>query len=128
MDPDRRPVVRVEVRAKLSVQCQRCLDAMLLAVESNSTLGVVSGPDEAERLPDDLDPLLVGDGRVALRALVEDELLLAVPAAPTHRPEECAVRLDELNAEPEQSSDPDEGAGNPFAALAEWKSDKENQD
>ena len=126
---DRRPVVRVEVRAKLSVQCQRCLEAMQLVVESSSTLGVVSGPDEAERLPDDLDPLLLGDGRLALRSLVEDELLLAVPAAPMHRPDECAVRLDELNAEPEQPSDLAQGDdGNPFAALAGWKSDKENQD
>lgn len=129
MDPDRGPVVRVEVRAKLSVQCQRCLDAMPLTVESSSTLGVVSGPDEAERLPDDLEPLLVEDDRVALRSLVEDELLLAVPAAPMHPPEECSVKLDELNADPEQSPDvAQEGAGNPFAALAGWKGDKENQD
>ena len=129
MDPDRGPVVRVEVRAKLPVQCQRCLETMPLTVESSSTLGVVSGPDEAERLPDDLEPLLVGDDRLALRSLVEDELLLAVPAAPMHPPEECTVRLDELNADPRQSSDvAQEGAGNPFAALAGWKGDKEHQD
>ena len=129
MDAHRRPVVRVEVRAQLPVQCQRCLETMLLGVESSSMLGVVSGPDEAERLPDDLEPLLVGDDRVVLRSLVEDELLLAVPAAPMHPPEECTVKLDELNADAEQSSGaaPD-GAGSPFAALADWKSDKENHD
>jgi len=66
---------------------------------------------------------------VALRSLVEDELLLAVPAAPMHPPEECPVKLDELNADPEQSPDvAQEVAGNPFAALAGWKGDKENQD
>jgi uncharacterized protein len=129
MDAEGRPVVQVKVRASLPVQCQRCLDTMMHEVDSTSRLVVVSGPEEAERLPDDLDPLLVGNDRVALRSLLEDELLLAIPAAPRHRTEDCKVKLDELNALPEQrAASVDRNAEHPFAALANWKSDKENQD
>jgi len=129
MDADGRPMVQVKVRASLPVQCQRCLDTMIHEVDSESRLVVVGGPDEAEGLPDDLDPLLVGNDRVALRSLLEDELLLAIPAAPRHRPEDCMVKLDEVNAMPDQQAESVDGeAEHPFAALVDWKSDKENQD
>ena len=129
MDVDRRPTVRVSIRAKLPVQCQRCLDTMIHEVDSESRLVVVRGPEEAERLPDDVDPLLVGDDRLALRSLLEDELILAIPPAPKHRTEDCSVKLDELNVQPGQHVESaNEEAEHPFAALADWKSDKENHD
>ena len=129
MDVHRRPAVRVRVRADLPVLCQRCLGTVVVTVEGESSLVVVSGPDEAERLPDDVDPLLVEDGKVALRSLVEDELILAMPSAPAHRIEECAIDLTEVNAQGGQERDcGGEDAEHPFAALADWKSDKTNQD
>jgi len=55
--------------------------------------------------------------------------LLAIPAAPRHRPEDCMVKLDEVNAMPDQQAESVDGeAEHPFAALVDWKSDKENQD
>jgi len=129
MDAERRPSVRVKVRANLPVPCQRCLNSMVQAVELETRLVVVKGPDEAERLPEDVDPLLVGDDRFVLRSLVEDELLLAIPPAPRHEPEDCNVNLDQVNAHAEQQVEPtDSVAGHPFAVLAGWKSDSENQD
>jgi len=128
-DAERRPTVRVRVRARLPVQCQRCLGSMMLDVDADALLGVVSGPDEAERLPDELDPLLVEDGRLELRSVIEDELVLAIPPAPVHRPEECGLRLADINASPADASlAVDERPPSPFAALADWKSDRENQD
>jgi len=49
MDPDRGPVVRVEVRAKLSVQCQRCLDAMPLTVASSFSTRMTATPSLPRR-------------------------------------------------------------------------------
>ena len=129
MNADHRPTVRVRVRAGLALQCQRCLDTMIHEVDAETRLVVVSGPEEAERLPDDVDPLLVGDDRFALRSLLEDELLLAIPPAPRHRPEDCKVNLDKVNSQPEQLVESgDEGVEHPFASLADWKSDRKNQD
>lgn len=129
MDEEHRPRIRVQVNARLVVECQRCLGPLTYEVDSASDLAVVSGPDEAERLPAELDPLLVEDGELALRSLIEDELILAIPPAAMHDAEECAVSLDAVNAGPPSS---DERGGeekpNPFAALAALKSDNTKSD
>jgi uncharacterized protein len=128
-DAERRPTVRVTVHAKLPLRCQRCLGSMHQEVSSVSVLVVVSGTDEAQRLPDDVDPLLVENAKTDLRSLIEDDLILAIPTAPMHRPEDCNVKLSEINAQqlPERSSTGDQPAS-PFAALADWKDDRKNQD
>ena len=129
VDADRRPVVRVKVSANLALQCQRCLGTLHQVVDAESRLVVVAGPDEAERLPDDVDPLLVSEGRLELRSLIEDELILAIPAAPSHSPADCAVSLTQVNrAESVEDRSVSEDTVHPFAALANWKSDSKNQD
>ena len=128
-DEERRAVVDVSVRARLALRCQRCMQAMEWEVDSSSRLAVVSGPDEAERLPDELDPLLVDEDRLELRSLIEDELILAVPPAPMHPPEACAVTLETWNddvASDTETSDAERN--NPFAVLAHLKSDADEQD
>ncbi len=129
-DEERHNTVRVEVRAALPIQCQRCLDIMMQEVDSVSLLAVVSGPEEAERLPDDLDPLLVDEDRLALRSLIEDELILAIPNAPMHDVDECGIDLGEINSElnPHEIESRADGDENPFAALAQLKSDSESHD
>ena len=128
-DNDKRNVVRVSVHATLALQCQRCLGTVRQAIASVSELAVVSGPEEAERLPDSLDPLLVEDDQVALRDLIEDELILSIPNAPMHGLDECEVSLRVLNTGPAGS---EEAAGqerpSPFAALAALKRDTETND
>ena len=123
-DAERRPVVSVSVAARLAVRCQRCLQPMMVDVDSTSRLAVVSGPDQAERLPDELEPLLVEDGNLELRSLIEDELILAVPSAPLHAPVECEVDLNELNRfDGDDSAQSDDVRESPFAALAKLKND-----
>ncbi len=130
-DAERRSIVDVKVTARLPIQCQRCLGEMIEAVETRSRLAIVGGPDEAEQLPDELDPLLFLEGRLALRGLVEDELILAIPAAPMHPVDGCRVDLRKLNAAEQAASAQrvDEArADNPFAALAVLKRDEDKQD
>ncbi len=128
-DAERRPTVTVKVHARLPLRCQRCLGSMRQEVSSDSVLVVVSGTEEAQRLPDDVDPLMVENAKMDLRSLIEDDLILAIPTAPMHRPEDCNVKLSEVNAQqlPERSSTED-GPVNPFAALADWEDDRKNQD
>ena len=130
IDEERRPVVDVSVRAHLLVSCQRCLQNMQLDVDSSSRLAVVSGPVEAERLPAELDPLLVDIDTIELRSLIEDELILAVPPAPMHPPDGCATTLETWNddAAPEAGTSDDAGRSNPFAALAKLKGGIDEQD
>jgi uncharacterized protein len=112
MDEERRPRIRVQVKATLIVECQRCLGPMGFEVDSVSDLVAVSGPDEADRL-----------------SLIEDELILAIPSAPMHVDDECAVDLETVNASPRGCEEPgDQGKPNPFAALAALKSDIDESD
>ena len=120
-DEQHRAGLRGIVEAVLIVQCQRCLEAMPWSVRSDVALAFVEGLDEAERLPDALDPVLVENGRVELRDLIEDELLLALPQVAMHPTGTCvsqhAAEQIQGDSEPERK--------NPFAVLAELKhSDK----
>jgi uncharacterized protein len=129
VDDSRRPVIRVSVRAEIRLECQRCLGTLVLPVASTTTLAVVSGPEEAERLPDDLDPLLVENDKITMRTLIEDELILAVPTAPAHAADVCPVKLADVNAAG-AGAEADHAAAedNPFAALADWKGDDRKPD
>lgn len=128
-DEENRAIVRVRVSAEVEIECQRCLNGMSWSIDESSTLAVVTGPDEAERLPDEFDPLLLDGERFALRSLIEDELILAVPAAPAHKPDECAVQISDVNThESTGESDRDSREDNPFAVLANWKNDDKSQD
>jgi len=89
-DQHRRAIIQCEIRATLLLTCQRCLDPMSMPMEIDSRLALVQGMDEAEGLPEELDPLMLAeDGLLHVRELVEDEILLAVPDAPKHREEDC---------------------------------------
>ena len=94
--------------------CQRCLQPMAEPLAVDTRIRFVRGEAQAEALDgeEDYDVLALARS-LDLRALVEDELLLALPIVPRH--EVCPQPLA-VAAEP----DADEAAPreNPFAALA----------
>ena len=118
-DRDLGLVVRGSVRAEPRLVCQRCLGAMPLPVDSTFVLGLVHGPDEAARLPEALDPLMLGEGELVPRDLIEDEILLAIPPAPMHPEEDCEVDLAQVNRVENGACAEDEPveSDNPFAVL-----------
>jgi len=106
------------------VTCQRCLRPMEIRIDETISLNLVQGLDEAERLSDGHDPLLVGNDGVKPLDLVEDELLLAIPHVPRHANEEdCDVEAWRSQQIPLQSQDQevDVETENPFSELARLK-------
>jgi uncharacterized protein len=79
-----RIVAEVGLAAKLSMRCQRCMKPMLLPIESHSRVALLASEAEAEGVPPELETALAPEGRLRLADLVEEELLLALPAAPRH--------------------------------------------
>ena len=79
-----RIVAEVGLATTLSLRCQRCLKTMLLPIDSRSRVALVGSEEEATRIPPELETALAPDGRLRLADLVEEELLLALPAAPRH--------------------------------------------
>jgi uncharacterized protein len=130
LDADRRARVTGQVVALLPLRCQRCFERVDLAVESQVELAVVAGIDEANALPGQLEPLLVDDRLMRPADLIEDELILAIPAIPRHPEGQCeppGVSTDH-RAPAEQPSSSAEPKPHPFAGLALVKTRNDQQD
>jgi len=104
-------IADVEAEAKLALQCQRCLGEFVLPVSGRSRVALVPSEAAVESVPEDLESALAPEGRIRLRELVEEELLLALPASPRH-PGPCTGAVEEVSAA---------GAGvqRPLAGLGE---------
>lgn len=131
-DDDRRSVVTGRVQSLLPLRCQRCGQRFDLSVDVDVNLALAAGIDEANALPDAYDPLLVEDRLMRPSELIEDELILAIPAIPRHPDGECeppvvaspASREDEAAA-PDPERDP---SPQPFASLAALRPRREDDD
>ena len=80
------------VKGMLQLRCQRCLGALAYPVDFNSELELVE--EDMQGLTgvadeDDLTDAIKADPRMDVWALIEDEVLLGVPMAPMHAPEDC---------------------------------------
>ncbi len=89
------PIADVEVAGRAALICQRCLEPFELAVESEGRVALVADDAEAGRVPEELETILAPVHRIALRDLVEEELLLALPIVPRHAAEECGLTREE---------------------------------
>ncbi len=110
--------VHGRVRTEVWLACQRCLQPMSLPVDSVISLGIIATEHDAERLPEAYDPLLVGDQPLPLAELVEDEILLTLPAFPRHEAGVCVAATSVTQAPVAEA----EEKPNPFAVLARLKS------
>lgn len=81
------------METKLTLQCQRCMEPFTYEIISDFILGIVNTLDEANALPERYEPALAQEGNLALRELIEDEIILNLPIIPRHEPEECKVKL-----------------------------------
>lgn len=109
-----------EIETVLELKCQNCLQAVQWPVKTGIKLGIVTSIDQADRLPEDYEPLLVDEGKTLLKNIIEDELLLILPTFPKHQHDCLGQRSDNKKADfllNEQQS-PTE---NPFSILAKLK-------
>ncbi|QTD43869.1 YceD family protein [Ottowia testudinis] len=118
------PSIHLQIEAALPLTCQRCMGEVITEVEVDRHFLFV--PDEATAAAlDDMsdDDVLAIAPDFNLAALIEDELLMALPLVPRHDACPVAVRL-------ETQSDDFDGAQaakrQPFAALAALRTEKKS--
>lgn len=105
----------LRLNAGVVLECQRCLRPVRRTLESASRLAFVAR-DDATR-PADHEPIVGDPRRLDLAALVEDELLLAVPLIATHAPgEACRLPAEAAARAPEPAAAVQE-MRRPFAGL-----------
>ncbi len=101
-------VLHLRAGAEVELPCQRCLQPMAVALVVDRRFRFVADEAEAERLDaDSEDDVLAVAPALDLHALLEDELILALPLVPRH--EHCTLPA---------AAAADGAAAHPFAGLA----------
>ena len=110
--------LRLEAKASLPLTCQRCMGAVATAVEIDQWYRFVADEDIAMAEDDQSEEdLLVMAPQFDLLAVLEDELLMALPLVPMH--ESCPVAPVFSAGESELTVE--DAKPHPFAALAQLK-------
>ena len=116
--------LHLRAQATLPLTCQRCLAPVDVPLQVDRSFRFVA--DEATALAEDGDAeedLLVVSRAFDLPELVEDELLMEMPAVPRH--DVCPVDV-KLEAADAGFDGPEAAKPNPFAVLQKLKADKGN--
>jgi uncharacterized protein len=117
--------LHLEIDARLPMQCQRCLQGMASELHVQRSFRFVR--DEAEAMAQDdeaEEDLLVASKQFDLLELIEDELIMSLPYAPTHEvcpePVRLAASSEEFDAALAQKP-------HAFAALGQLQSALKNK-
>ena len=78
----------VAIEATPQLLCQRCLQGFAFAAAGSSRIEF-AGSRDAGAADSQREIYAMEDGRVSLRELAEEELLLALPAVALHPPQSC---------------------------------------
>lgn len=110
-------VVEGRMATTVKLTCQRCLEPVATAIAADVHLWLLRDEEQADRLPDDADYLVLDEnGGIDLADALEDELILALPLVPAH--DECAAYpVDQSDAEETDAPE----RPNPFQVLASLK-------
>jgi len=117
LNEEKKKVVTGHASADLVLVCQRCLEKVTVPVQSNISLAIVWDEEAAEALPESLDPWIVGEGLADLFEMIEEEMLLSLPAVAYHE-EPCVDRQLFSSGKPVEVKK----VKNPFQVLEQLKS------
>jgi uncharacterized protein len=115
------PYMAGKLTADVSMMCERCLSPMTVNLSVDCLLAVVISERNIAALAEQYDPwLLESNAPVSLNAVIEDELILALPLVPRHEeaciPSDAWFSGDERDVEDEVAQEE-----SPFAILSQLK-------
>lgn len=105
------------IETTLTLHCQRCLEPFEYEIISDFVLGIINSLEEVNNLPERYEPALAKEGHLAVRELIEDEIILNLPVIAKHEPENCTVKMPQSDASWEEIKQ----AKSPFHVLASLK-------
>ena len=122
VDGSWQPSIHLRAQARLPLSCQRCLGQVMTPLAVDRHLLFVDSEERAAALDDESDDdVLALTPDLDLLALIEDELLLALPLVPRHEvcPDSVPLSAQSADFDASQAQRP-----SPFAALAALKGGK----
>jgi uncharacterized protein len=114
-------IVTGDIKAVLLLECRTCLETLTLPIEVKVNLAVVKSLEQVEHLAGKYEPLMLEDEKIPLHELVEDELLLALPAFPRHEQDCVPYRQSSGVIKSASRDDKQTQSNNPFSVLAQLK-------
>ncbi len=112
-----------EIKTNAKLICQRCMEEMELPIALDFQLAFVRTEVEMERLPKGYEATLI-DNTMMLSDIIEDEILLALPAIPKHLDDGCSSDKNWGKQETIETNTESVERDNPFDILASLKTDK----
>ncbi|RLA25677.1 MAG: metal-binding protein [Gammaproteobacteria bacterium] len=112
------PVIEGRIEGYVTLTCQSCLKALSWSVDKPVKIGMVQTIEQADRLADEFEPLMLAEHKMSLPGIIEDEVLISLPDYPRHAHECLQYQPDVPFAEPEKNK---QESDNPFAVLATLK-------
>lgn len=122
-DASNRRLVSGPISAEVKMLCQRCLKETVVSLKSNLKVVVLSEKQWTDEvlatLAEDVEAVKATDEELDVHALIEDELILSLPAVAYHKGNDCNTefnKLKSLNEEPQLNKE-----DNAFASLLSLK-------
>ena len=124
--------LRVKIRTALHLECQRCLEGFWQKIDISAQFVLLESHQEVEDFPIDnfVEDALLQSDTFDLMALIDDEVLLALPLVPKHSQGECTLFKSSAGAlvEADDKSkivpiESQKGHKNPFLGLKKLKLD-----
>ncbi len=118
-DARRFPRMQGKVSTQVALTCQRCLDPVEVPVTADVDVYLLAREQDCDRLNEDEDFVVYGEGRCFVHEVLEDELILSLPLVPRH--DVCAPHIMQALAEQPATEVVKEKRENPFDVLADLK-------
>jgi uncharacterized protein len=110
----------LQITLEAPLECQRCLETVTLPLQIERAFVFAASEDQAALWDEEREEdVLVSSRNFDLLALIEDEIVLALPLVPRH--DTCPRTLRTSVGEEELAASTPEEVKHPFAALAQLR-------
>ncbi|MBE0468297.1 MAG: DUF177 domain-containing protein [Methyloprofundus sp.] len=113
------PVIEGRIEGHVTLICQSCLDALPWIVDKSVKIGMVQTIEQADRLEEGFEPMVVSEQKMPLSAIIEDEVIIALPDYPRH--EHSCLQYSSTQPLIDEPEEIKQQSDNPFSVLAKLK-------
>lgn len=119
-DHNKQCLLDTEIKADLTIECQTSFEPIYHLIDTQITYCTVIKESQIEAIDEEYEAILIEDGLVDIKKVIEDELILSIPIA-ANKPAEELVQKMSFGELDEVAIAKEEAASNPFSVLNDLK-------